>query len=732
MLDPDGLPLPLLREADGARGPIAVALPGGRAAARARLARRRSAGCRCCCSTPTSRRTSASERDVTDRLYGGGGEHRLQQEMLLGIGGVRALRAYSPHHRRARARGVPHQRGPRRLPRPRADPRARSQAAELTFDEALEAVRAGTVFTTHTPVPAGIDRFPRDADRAVLRRRRRRARASPSSGSSRSAPRTTQGGDPRVFNMAVMGLRLAQRANGVSQLHGEVSRGMFDGLWPGFDDAEVPIGSITNGVHAPDLGGPRDPRRSARTSCGADLPSDGRALARRVDRRPGRARSGRSSATLRERLVEDVRARLRAVVAGSAAPADAELGWIDDVLDPDVLTIGFARRVPTYKRLTLMLRDPERLKRLLLDPERPIQLVIAGKSHPADDGGKQLIQQIVRFADDPEVRHRIVFLPDYDIAMARPLYPGCDVWLNNPLRPLEACGTSGMKAALNGGAQPLDPRRLVGRVVRRRERLGDPDRRRRRRRRPARRPRGGRALRPDRERRSRRASTTATSDGLPDALDRDGAAHPGDARPEGAGRAGWCATTSSSSTRRPPWRPAPSTAPLGTPKARELAAWKARVRAAWPGVRVDHVESSGLSATPRGRRAAARAGLRRARRAHPRRRRGAGRARPGRRRRPDRRTRRRRRSTCRDATRRAATASTATVALRPPARSATPCASLPKHHAAGRPGRAGPGGAAVRRRGDRLSVWSDRDPARRRRSAAVRVASRGRPRLSAR
>jgi glycogen phosphorylase len=129
----------------------------------------------------------------------------------------------------------------------------------------------------------------------------------------------------------------------------------------------------------------------------------------------------------------------------------AELGWVHGVLDPDVLTIGFARRVPSYKRLTLMLRDPERLRSLLLHPERPVQLVIAGKSHPADEGGKKLIQEIVRFADDPAVRHRIVFLPDYDIGMAQPLYPGCDVWLNNPLRPYEACGTSGMKAALNGG-----------------------------------------------------------------------------------------------------------------------------------------------------------------------------------------------------------------------------------------------------------------------------------------
>jgi starch phosphorylase len=152
---------------------------------------------------------------------------------------------------------------------------------------------------------------------------------------------------------------------------------------------------------------------------------------------------------LRARLVEDARRRLCAsnLTRGMAA---AELGWVDHALDPDVLTIGFARRAASYKRLTLMLRDTDRLKRLLTDPERPVQLVIAGKAHPADDGGKKLIQEMVRFADDPEVRHRIVFLPNYDIAMAQPLYPGCDVWLNNPLRPYEACGTSGMKAALNG------------------------------------------------------------------------------------------------------------------------------------------------------------------------------------------------------------------------------------------------------------------------------------------
>ena len=152
---------------------------------------------------------------------------------------------------------------------------------------------------------------------------------------------------------------------------------------------------------------------------------------------------------LREELVNDIRRRVKASGL-QRGMGEAELGWTASIFDPDVLTIGFARRVPSYKRLTLMLRDPERLRALLLDPDRPVQIVIAGKSHPADDGGKQLIAQMVQFADDPAVRHRITFLPDYDIGMARYLYTGVDVWLNNPLRPLEACGTSGMKAALNG------------------------------------------------------------------------------------------------------------------------------------------------------------------------------------------------------------------------------------------------------------------------------------------
>jgi starch phosphorylase len=246
--------------------------------------------------------------------------------------------------------------------------------------------------------------------------------------------------------MAHMGLRLGQRANGVSVLHGVVSREMFADLWPGFDPSEVPIGSITNGVHAPTWMA-REILEIAEREVGADQIAAGggwEAIDRVSDLELWQVRRD-----LRSRLVGEIRRRVKQSGL-ERGWGDAELGWTAGVFDPEVLTIGFARRVPSYKRLTLMLRDPERLRGLLLDPQRPVQFVIAGKSHPADDGGKQLIAQLVQFADDPAVRHRITFLPDYDIGMARYLYWGVDVWLNNPLRPLEACGTSGMKAALNG------------------------------------------------------------------------------------------------------------------------------------------------------------------------------------------------------------------------------------------------------------------------------------------
>ena len=248
-----------------------------------------------------------------------------------------------------------------------------------------------------------------------------------------------------MFNMAVMGFRLGQRANGVSLLHGEVSRGMFQGLWSSFDTSEVPISSITNGVHHltwvhPEL------LELLESSKKADSVIDGYDWSGLYDVEASTIWSLKQR--MRLDLISMARARLTESCLNRGLPVD----WVDSVLQPDVITFGFARRVPSYKRLTLMLRDRNRLKSLLTHPEHPIQIVIAGKSHPADESGKMLIQQMVQFADEHDVRDRIVFLPDYDISMAKPLYPGCDVWMNNPLRPYEACGTSGMKAALNGAA----------------------------------------------------------------------------------------------------------------------------------------------------------------------------------------------------------------------------------------------------------------------------------------
>jgi starch phosphorylase len=446
--DPNGLPLTLLRDQAGSAVRVSVALAEDKTLSAqiwvAQVGR-----------VPLLLLDSYVEdneptlREVTDRLYGGGGDHRLRQELLLGIGGVRAVRAFCSLTGHAEPEVFHTNEGHAGF---LGVERIREYAsAGLSFEEAIEVCRAGTVFTTHTPVPAGIDRFSRE----LVERHFSGTAADPALPLDRVlalGAETYPGGDPAVFNMAVMGMRLAQRVNGVSRLHGQVSRDMFAGLWPGFDLSEVPIGSITNGVHAPtwvagevlDLASGQ-PEEAAEVS---QLPEDGHAWERVAHTAPARLWEIRRA--LRGRLVSLARERLRASWRQRGA-SDAELAWTDEVLDENVLTIGFARRVPSYKRLTLILHDQTRLTELMLDPDRPVQFIIAGKAHPADDGGKRLIQQMVQFADGPAVRHRIVFLPDYDMAMARALVQGCDVWLNNPLRPLEASGTSGMKSALNGG-----------------------------------------------------------------------------------------------------------------------------------------------------------------------------------------------------------------------------------------------------------------------------------------
>jgi glycogen phosphorylase len=433
VLDPQGLPLQLLAGEDGEPVLVEVGMPRGRVL-KARVWQATVGRVPLLLLDSDIEENEPDLRGVTDRLYGGDQDHRIKQEILVGIGGVRAVRAFCAvtghpepevfHTNEGHAGYL----GLERI-------RELHERDGLSFDEAVAAVRAGTVFTTHTPVPAGIDRFPVDLVRHYFY-----------DGMLPGVPmdRVLALGiedNPNMFNMAHMGLRLAQRANGVSQLHGAVSRGMFGGLWEGFDADEVPIGSVTNGVH----GATWEAREVTA------LLGDAGPVANSTPREPvSDEMLWELRGALRSRLVSEVRRRVREawLQRGASLP---ELSWTDHVFDPEVLTVGFARRVPTYKRLTLMLRDKDRLRDLLLDPHRPVQLVVAGKSHPADDGGKALIQEIVRFADDPAVRHRIVFLPDYDMSMARYLYWGCDVWLNNPLRPLEACGTSGMKSALNGG-----------------------------------------------------------------------------------------------------------------------------------------------------------------------------------------------------------------------------------------------------------------------------------------
>jgi len=438
LLDPNSLPLTLLHDAEG---PIKIEVPLAGRTLWAQVWLAQVGRVPLLLMDSDVEQNGGVEREVTDRLYGGGSDHRLAQEVLLGIGGVRAIRAYCKitgapapevfHTNEGHAGFL----GVERIREFMSD--------GADFDAALERNRAGTVFTTHTPVPAGIDRFAHD----LMVNQFANFAPVPLDRILELGAEDYEGGDRGKFNMAVMGFRLGQRANGVSRLHGEVSRGMFQGLWKKFDITEVPITSITNGVHHLTWVH-RDLLELLEAPSGSSSDSV-------IDGYDWNGLSKVGTQTiwqLKRRMRADLIAMTRTRLVESSQNRGLPTEWVDEVLDPDVITFGFARRVPSYKRLTLMLRDPARLKALLTDPQRPIQIVIAGKSHPADEGGKALIQQMVQFADDPAVRKRIVFLPDYDMSMAKPLYPGCDVWMNNPLRPYEACGTSGMKAALNGAA----------------------------------------------------------------------------------------------------------------------------------------------------------------------------------------------------------------------------------------------------------------------------------------
>jgi starch phosphorylase len=383
------------------------------------------------------------DRNVTDKLYGGDNEHRLRQEIVLGVGGVRALAlaveldevGFDPrlfHSNEGHAGFLQFERI-----------RTLVEHDKLTFDEAIESARAGVLFTTHTPVPAGIDKFPAELMRRYFATF---AQACDVPIDRLLAVGQSEPDAEHDFNMAVMGLRLSAQANGVSQLHGRVSRVMFSSLWPDLPEAETPITSVTNGVHSLTWIGPEMTALYQR-HLAPDWP-DNPASWERVDQITDDA-LWRSRDRARERMVIRVRRAVRQQALRRGERSSA-LEWTDEILDPAVLTIGFARRFAEYKRGTLLLSQPERLRRLLLSTDRPVQFVFAGKAHPKDDLGKDLIRQLVHFGADPDLRTRLVFVENYDMDIARSLYSGVDVWLNNPRRPHEACGTSGEKAVLNG------------------------------------------------------------------------------------------------------------------------------------------------------------------------------------------------------------------------------------------------------------------------------------------
>ncbi len=384
------------------------------------------------------------DRQVTDKLYGGDNEHRLRQEIVLGIGGMRALdvaleageipAAPTVYHSNEGHAGFLGLERVRRL----------ITAEGLSWDEAIEASRASVLFTTHTPVPAGIDVFPRHLIERYFTRFTGDCGIDMDTLMALGQPRPGPG--EHDFNMAVMGLRLSARANGVSQLHGKVARAMFAGLWPDLAVSEVPIDAVTNGVHAATWVGP-EASATFNRHLPADWAIDPEAW-REVDA-IGDDELWRLRERARERLVVELRKWVRAQRERRGEPSSG-LGWTNEVFDPTALTIGFARRFAEYKRGTLLLQQPERLRAMLLSTDRPVQFVFSGKAHPRDERGKDLIRQLVHFSADPEIRTRLVFLEDYDMDLARTLYAGVDVWLNNPRRPHEACGTSGEKAVLNG------------------------------------------------------------------------------------------------------------------------------------------------------------------------------------------------------------------------------------------------------------------------------------------
>jgi len=384
---------------------------------------------------------SPMDRMITSSLYGGDRELRIRQEIMLGIGGLKALTAMdiNPtvcHMNEGHAAFMALERI-----------RELRTAQNMTFEEAVEATRAGNVFTIHTPVKAGLDEFRVELMDKYF------GGYFPKLGINRKRflglGRILPDDDSEPFKMPILALRLSSSTNGVSKLHGRISRGIWGSLWPGIPRNEVPIISITNGIHIKNwVSDEIDSLYERYLGLNWAEEAMKKPLWEAVDQIPDEE-FWRIHQRCKEQLIVFARNRLKAQMQRRGT-YHTELNHAEEVLNPEALTIGFARRFASYKRGNLLLKDPRRLIKLLTNKDRPIQFIFAGKAHPKDTEGKDIIRQIIHFANQNSIRRRVVFLEDYDIDIARFLVRGVDVWLNNPRRPMEASGTSGMKAAVNG------------------------------------------------------------------------------------------------------------------------------------------------------------------------------------------------------------------------------------------------------------------------------------------
>ncbi|MHB1857646.1 MAG: alpha-glucan family phosphorylase, partial [Acidobacteriaceae bacterium] len=380
--------------------------------------------------------------ELTSRLYGGDGRTRIRQELLLGVGGFRALKAMgiSP--------GVLHLNEGHSGFAVLEAIRNRMEEEGLSFEVAATQIPREVVFTTHTPVPAGHDRFNGDLIEEHLGPLREQLGISHEM--LMSFGREHSGDQHEQFCMTVLGLQLSRRANAVSSLHGEVSRAMWKSLFPGKEEEAVPIGHITNGVHVPSWLAPQMCRLYDRHLGVGWQERSGSARTWEEIENVDDGELWETHLNLKSRLLDFARRRAREQ-AERRGESPETLRNLGKVLSPDALTIGFARRFATYKRANLILADIEKLATMVNDPNRPVQFLFAGKAHPHDEPGKRMLQQIAEMMRDSNFAHKLVFIEDYDINVGRYLVQGVDVWLNNPRRPLEASGTSGQKVVLNGG-----------------------------------------------------------------------------------------------------------------------------------------------------------------------------------------------------------------------------------------------------------------------------------------